>query len=237
MSASLWPAVGSLAAVASVVTAAFAAWQSRQAAAGANEAARRASVAADRSADAADTLAAIERERFHRELTPVFKVRVEAGYRHPDIAYLFVLLIGGPLDELESVRVTIRDLAKPDRDHLPEGVTEAQAERAIWAGWRFSTFDDSAESPRRSHPRRYSRVHGEDYESLVLVRTVSPRWYWHKMNQKQWEERWRDLPLRLRIDCHAGGTALPPVYPNPKVHYLNQDGDDDGGGELSLEEE
>lgn len=80
---SSWPAVGSIAAVASAGVAAVAAWQSRQ---------------------SAGTLAAIERERFRRELAPVFRVRCEAGYPMPGFAVLFILLADSPLDELESVQ-------------------------------------------------------------------------------------------------------------------------------------
>jgi len=65
--ATIWAATGAIATVATAGIAALAAGQSRLATTQANAAARSAS-------QAADALAAIERDRRHEELTPVFDV-------------------------------------------------------------------------------------------------------------------------------------------------------------------
>lgn len=117
-------------------------------------------VAARQSRQSAGTLAAIEQERFRRELAPVFRIRCEVGYPMPRLAVLFILLTGGPLDDLERVQVTIVDSANIVPESLPAGVSEAEARRWLWTGWQFNTFytvpGAMAASPRQSYPRRFS---------------------------------------------------------------------------------
>lgn len=82
-----WSAVGALATVAAAGVAAWAARQSRNSAKEANM--------------AAGSLAAIERDRRHEELTPVFELKfAETG---PDSANLQVKLTGGRLERLDQV--------------------------------------------------------------------------------------------------------------------------------------
>jgi len=193
-----WPAISSLAAAASAGIAALAAWQARQ---------------------TAGTLARIEQDRFQRETAPVFRVFFQADAPQPGFGILFILFMGGPADALDSVQVTLLDTMQIVPEFLPDGITEDEARRWIWAGWQFNTFYSVpgalALNPRQSHPRPYSRKDGQDWEQLYLYETTPPPW--HKLDLKQWQERWRDRPLRLRIDCRVGDSELPPVYRSIEV--------------------
>ena len=60
---------------------------------------------------------------------------------------------------------------------LPEGVTEADAERALWSGWEFDTFlagAVKASSHRQSRSRSFSRREGKAWYQLLLRHTSPP---------------------------------------------------------------
>lgn len=197
----LWAAVGAAGAVLSAVVAAVAARQARS---------------------AATTMLTIEKQRHHAELTPKFTIKCEAGVPQEGFALLFVNLAGGQLDAFDSVQVSILNTVDIRPWGLPEDVTIAEAEAAIWAGWQFNTFfgpaNAHAASPRQSKPRQYSRASGQDWEELLLRETVPPRW--HEMTRDEWRAYWRDVPLRLRVECNLHDTAEPWVVNwNVKVEH------------------
>jgi hypothetical protein len=193
-----WSAVGALATVATAAVAAAAARQSRQSTTEANAAATSAS-------EAAETLAAIERDRRHEELTPVFEV---LGRRESkDRAELRVELTGGRLESLDEVTVTILD--ESDREHwgsrLPADVTQDEAEAFVWGAWEFLTAAATqVVSNRQSRPRPYSRPSGKNWDRLPLTATRPGRWM-AAHNKERWQDENRGKPVRLLITCRRDG--------------------------------
>jgi len=207
MSMSTWPAVaGALGAVLSAAVAAVAAFWSRTAAQQANRAAEKASATAD-------TIAEIEHQRRHQELTPKFRVRatiVDDSVR-PGFAGLFVLFLDGQLDALDAVTITILNTVELRPWTLLDGVTEAEAEEVIWSGWEFDTFwvgsrdqrAKKATSNRQTKPRPFSRREGKDWYELLMRRTRPPRW--GDWTEEKWRERYGEVPLRLSLECRLAG--------------------------------
>jgi hypothetical protein len=94
--------IGTLAAVGAAI-AAFGSWK-----------------AATRANLAAAAMAAIERERRHDELAPIFDVTCKMRSTAPDSAYMRVTLAAGGMDRLDEVTVTILD--DSDQDHWGRGL-------------------------------------------------------------------------------------------------------------------
>ena len=122
----VWSAVGALGAVAAAVVAAWAARQSR--------------ISAEHANAAAETLATIERDRRHAELTPQFQVTVDdGGSGNRDRLVLLMRLTGPPgLDQLGGLTVRIRDdNYRRWVGELPVGATREQVENCIWGPYRL----------------------------------------------------------------------------------------------------
>src|SRR5258708_11768385 len=121
----IWTAVAALGTVVAAGVAAWAARQSRNSASEANAAAK--------------SLAAIERDRRHEELTPEFEVAFTR--QSGDRASIKVTLSGGRLEYLDEVTVTILD--ESGKEHwgarLPADVTQEEAEEFVWGPWEFLT--------------------------------------------------------------------------------------------------
>lgn len=88
---------------------------------------------ARRQSAAQNRATAIEDDRRHGELTPVFRASCEVSGDPGDSATLKIALTGG-IDALDEVVVTVQD--ESGIDHwgrgLPAGVTHEQAEAFVW---------------------------------------------------------------------------------------------------------
>jgi hypothetical protein len=189
--ATLWAAVGGVGTVGAAGIAAWAARQSRDAAVQANA--------------AAESLATIERGRRHDELAPVFDVKfTETG---GDDASLHVTFTGGGLESLDEVVFAILDEAGKEHwsGRLPGQVTQEEAEAFVWGPWEFNTGARvQIASNRVSQARPYSLVTGKNWDLLPLRRTRPGHWM-STYTQQQWQEGYRDHPIRLRIICQRKG--------------------------------
>lgn len=151
--------------------------------------------AARQSSVATETLAGIERDRWHTELTPRFDVRatrVPGG----DRATLTVTLTGPPgLDSLDELTVTIRD---DDRDHHPKVLVAATAEQIdqqVWGPYRFASGVDEADPNGRSvAPVLMLMGNGRLF---ALERTRAPSW----TNDVFWLGTYGHAPIRLTLTC------------------------------------
>lgn len=193
-----WAAIGAIATVATAGIAAIAAGQSRRAATQANAAARSAS-------QAAEALAAIERDRRHEELTPVFQVTGQKQTK--DRAELRVELSGGRLDYLDAVTITILDEA--DKEHwgarLPADVTQEEAQAFVWGAWEFlEAAAMQILTNRQSKPRPYSRPSGKNWDRLPMTATRPGRWM-TSYTEEQWQGDYHGKPVRLLITCRRDG--------------------------------
>lgn len=154
-------------------------------------------------ATATGGLTAIERERRHTELMPVFKFTLEEGQVGvADRGELAVELVGpSGLDYLDEVTIRILDEAGQDhwRRGLPDGVSEADAALFVWGPWEFNTGASADVSDNRTtRPRGYSRVDGKNWDRLSLTRTRPGSWM--ATTPEAWR-REQPGPVRLSVTC------------------------------------
>lgn len=151
---------GSIAAVAAAFSG-WAAYSAMKAARSADRNSRTANRTAELAYQTAESVAQIERDRWHRELTPkiAFRVTKERGYVE------LLVLYGGPssLGRLTSVELRVRD----DRDRsndpiLGGGLTAEERDATIWGPYRFRHSTNSADETGRSI-EPLSLLPGEEY--------------------------------------------------------------------------
>jgi hypothetical protein len=181
-------------------------------------------LAARRANATAASLAAIERDRRHDEMTPEFEITCTARgtpEAAPASAELYIVLTGGRLERHAAVSVTIQDEA--GQDHwargLPDGVTLEEAQAFVWGGWEFNT-DASTEvvSNRESRPRPYDRVSGQNWDLFALVPTRPGSWMGSVAAEK-WRKRWTFRPLRILVTCQCEGYDPWFIQREVKIHY------------------
>jgi hypothetical protein len=153
-----------------------------------------------------DKATAIESERRHEELTPVFEAGCEAAGGLEDSAMLKIALTGG-IDALDEVVITVQD--ESGTDHwgrgLPPGITREKAEAFVWGPWEFDV-NASAQvvSNRQTRPRPYSLLSGKNWDVLALAATTPGSWMTGTTPDK-WRKERRQQPIRLLITCRREG--------------------------------
>ena len=103
--------------------------------------------AARSSSQASAAMTAIERRRWHADLTPQFELacRVTSGER----ATLRVALVGpAALDRIDRVTVRIRDDIPGRAPVTPGGPTAEEIARQVWGPYRFVPGVDGADQDR-----------------------------------------------------------------------------------------
>jgi hypothetical protein len=168
---------------------------------------------------------AIEDDRRHNELTPVFEASCEIGNTGGygdlgDSATLKITLSGGTVD-LDEVVITIQD--EIGTDHwgrgLPDGVTRQQAEAFVWGPWEFDT-NPSAQvaSNRQTRPRAYSLTTGNNWDVLTLAATRPGPWV-TGITLNKWTTDRRQQPVRLLLTCRRDGhkSWLVPLEVRPRL--------------------
>lgn len=162
--------------------------------------------AATKANETTTKVASIERDRRHEELTPKFQITCGEKAGAPVYADLHVRLTGGGIEHLDEVTVTILD--ETGSDHwargLPPGVTQEQAAAFVWGPWEFNTgASDQVVSNRRSKPRPYSRMSGQNWDLLSLQRTRPGPWM-TSTSEGEWRKE-HGGPVRLLLTCCCDG--------------------------------
>jgi hypothetical protein len=153
-----------------------------------------------------DTATAIESDRRHEELTPVFEASCEVTAGLEDSAMLKIALTGG-IDALDEAVITIQD--ESGIDHwgrgLPPGITQEKAEAFVWGPWEFDV-NASAQvvSNRQTRPRPYSLLSGKNWDVLAFAATRPGSWM-TGTSPDQWKKERRQQPIRLLITCRREG--------------------------------
>lgn len=153
-----------------------------------------------------DRATAIESDRRHEELRPVFEASCEVTGGLEDSAMLKIALTGG-MDALDEVVITIQD--ESGIDHwgrgLPPGVGQEKAEAFVWGPWEFD-INASAQvvSNRQTRPRPYSLLSGKNWGVLALAATRPGSWMTGTSPDK-WRKERRQQPIRLLITCRREG--------------------------------
>ncbi len=181
--------------------------------------------------NAAGQLAAIERHRRRGELTPQFTITATIWATSPDTADLRVIL-SGP-DELDWLDpVTIRIMDERWKDHgirtLAGGPTPEQVAKIVYGPWEFNPGASAQViSNRETHPRRYERSTGQDWDLLGLQPARPPTWA-SSVTPQQWLQLFAGQPIRLLLTCHHGDYTWFLPY---DVHPVKED-----QGQPALEE-
>ncbi|MER7952036.1 hypothetical protein ABTY59_32060 [Streptomyces sp. NPDC096079] len=159
---------------------------------------------AQRAHGTAESVAQIERDRWHTELTPQFAARIvgqDGRLEGLDVRF------NGPvgLGRLDAVRLTIRN----DRDRsndpvLGAGPTAEQRAEVIFGPFRFRPGTDDADPLGRTLGPFTLDVHDE--HRLALDPSLAPFWYEGAEGAQRWRHDHPDSEnLRLWIDCEAKG--------------------------------
>jgi hypothetical protein len=201
----IWAAVAAIGTVATGGIAAVSARQSRQSARESNNAAKESTAAAKESTAAAKSLAAIEADRRHSEMTPQFRVVCEPSNPGADTLTLRVILTGPPgLYHLNGVTVRIRDDYFRRGDYPPLGGSPSREEikAHIWGPYRFrpGTGPDEGradETGRVTPYEEHSLPVGEELLYL-LEPTWAPRW--SSWSPEDWRRQIGDV-IRLTIEA------------------------------------
>ncbi|MFE2729125.1 hypothetical protein [Kitasatospora sp. NPDC059327] len=180
-----WSAVG---AIAAAVSAGLAWW-----------AAHKSAAAAADSAQTAKSLAAIEHDRWHRELTPDLRFNlVNRGVDH----WLLNVELAGPvgLDRLDSITLTIRGEAGVDHSLRPGDLDPQELADVIWGPLRFQPRVDGVQDPGRE--AQLVAVDRGEPVRRAMDSTRAPSWF---NAQADWQARNAQLPLRLHAVCNREG--------------------------------
>ncbi|MFE1872983.1 hypothetical protein ACFW9N_19055 [Streptomyces sp. NPDC059496] len=154
--------------------------------------------AADRSAVAAEGVTRIERDRWHRELTPDLDLRLT---QHHANYWTLNLELAGPenLEALDSLTLEVLD--EKGVNHLPNpaaGITEDELRTVIWGPLRLRPGVDGITGPGRTTTIDGLELGQRAVRAMEL--SLQPNWYNDPIDT--WARHYLDHPLRLRIVCN-----------------------------------
>lgn len=155
--------------------------------------------AAARSAKTANTVARIERQRWHADLTPEFSISIEPG--EGDRATLSVRLVGPvPLKRLDEIAIQIISSDDMERTaRLPGSPAQEALDAQVWGPYRFSYGPDGADVNGQTVAPFSLRVGvGRPFS---IERTRPPRWQEGQDVGRRWRDEWLNRPMRLLITC------------------------------------
>ncbi|MFD9587623.1 hypothetical protein ACFWBM_23395 [Streptomyces sp. NPDC059980] len=167
---------------------------------GAWKASSEANKAAWHANETAASVAQIERDRWHKELTPRLRIKIQNSPH--DVLYI---RFDGPgaLGEI-TVQITIRDDFDRSRlPHLAGTPTADQRAQVIWGPYRFRPGVDDADPMGRSVPA-FPLTPG-DRHRLALDPSLRPPWYEGNDREQRWRDEYRHSPIRLVARCTAHG--------------------------------
>jgi hypothetical protein len=170
--------------------------------------------AAQRSNNTAETVARIERDRWHVERRPQFELTLEPlSSQHLRLN----VHLAGP-DELRDVEITSIRVDDDDKDRTgltPGGLTREEIDNHVWGPLRFTPLVDEADRYGRAVGPFILRVgRGRPFQ----LEPTTPGHWMTGTNPDQWQEQYRGHPVRLVITCRVGDEewVLPRHLPNPR---------------------
>ncbi|WP_217247052.1 hypothetical protein [Streptomyces sp. AC602_WCS936] len=147
----------------------------------------------------AASVAQIERDRWHKELTPRLRFRIAEP---PGLLHV---RLDGPsgLTGLR-VRLRIRDDRDRSRDNIPAGGPTAEERAAVvWGPFRFSAVAAGVDPLARSiAPFTFAT---DDAVRITLRPSMPPPWTPGDDGERRWRIAYADAPLRLWAVCEAPG--------------------------------
>jgi len=163
-------------------------------------------LAARRANSTAEAVARIERDRWHADLTPQFRVTLEPK-RGGDAADLIVHLAGPfPLHRLDEIRVEVTQSNDRDYDTPAagrHGVDPEQWAVQLWGPYKFLRRANGADSAGKT-ARPFALAVGKG-RTFALTRTDPPPWWRGNDSEARWRARWIGKPVRLVFTCRRDG--------------------------------
>lgn len=159
-------------------------------------ASRQANEAATKANETAAAVARIEQERWHRELTPQLRIKLQAESQE----VLYVRFDGpAKLGELH-IELRIQDDFDGSRPpHLVGTLTSEQVPEVIWGPYRFRPGIDDADAQGRVVPAFPLLPGGRT--RLAVDPSPRPSWYEGTDGEQRWRDRYRTSPVRLWAVC------------------------------------
>lgn len=147
----------------------------------------------------AASVAQIERDRWHTEVTPVLRIKLEA-----DPGMLYVRFDKPASLGRLNVKLTLRDDFDRSRvPHLAGTPTPEEVAEVIWGPYRFRPGVDGADQLGRSVSQVV--LEADDRTRLAVDLSVKPSWYEGVQGEERWRHQWRNARIRLWADCEASG--------------------------------
>jgi hypothetical protein len=155
-----------------------------------------------RSERSAASVAAIDRDRRHEELTPKFALSLKRLNGVGDTFVLEVKLVGPDgLERLDGITVIVADDKARGASPLANGPTKEEVGACIWGPLRFrpgieGTGDGGRTSALGALDRGTATV-------ANLEPSAAPTWF--EDQRGAWRAQYEDSPLKLRLECHLAG--------------------------------
>ncbi|QGV79983.1 hypothetical protein [Streptomyces ficellus] len=143
------------------------------------------------------SVAQIERDRWHKEMTPQVEVRFDDSRGYPELLVQF--LGPAPLMRIEAA-LRIRDDKERSGSQIGGGPTAQQVADVIWGPYRFRPGVDGADALGRAVAPVALLHHG--HTRFALEPTLAPSWY---ASTQTWRAEHDGKQLRLWVQCSAEG--------------------------------
>ncbi|MGW6405267.1 hypothetical protein [Streptomyces sp. NPDC055134] len=151
--------------------------------------------------DTATAIAQIERDRWHGELTPLLRLKLEAEGEAMQ-GMLYVRFDSPAALGRLNVKLTLRD--DFDRSRVPRLAgtpTPEQFAEGVWGPYRFRPGVDGADQLGRSVAP--FTLEADDRTRLAVDPSPIPSW--SEYDDTSWFHQWRTARIRLWADCEAPG--------------------------------
>ncbi|MFF8789250.1 hypothetical protein [Streptomyces sp. NPDC015125] len=147
----------------------------------------------------AASVAQIERDRWHKELTPQLRLKLEA-----EQGMMYARFDGPAALGRLSLRLTLRDDFDRSRvTHLAGTPTPEQLSEIIWGPYRFRPGIDRADQLGRSVDS--FTLEADDRTRLAVDPSLRPSWFEGSDGEQRWRDQYRTARIRLWADCEAPG--------------------------------
>ncbi|MFD3997182.1 hypothetical protein [Streptomyces sp. NPDC058583] len=178
----------------------WAAWSSSKAAKSSDHNSQASNRTADAAFRTAESVAQIERDRWHKELTPHVEFRLTRERTYPELLIRYI----GPssLGRLDNLELRVRDDRDRSNDPLLAGSLTAEERAAtIWGPLRFRHGANGADTLGRT-VAPLTLPPGEEFR---LGLEASHPHSQYGGGRTQWESDYRHKDFRLWVTCHVDG--------------------------------